>query len=132
MGTTNAAANRHSTTATSPPTARPIAPLPAGCSCFCSCHSATLGIATGRPQPSQKLFESRLLAALDLLDADELVVSEAESSKIGDRMLPPALWTRLTEAPRIELSATLADRAAYLAATYGEITADRGALDAAF
>jgi len=86
----------------------------------------------GRPQPSQKMFESRLLAALDALDPGRLVVAEAESSKIGDRMLPPALWTRLAEAPRIVLVAEPIERARYLVAAYGDIIADRAALETAF
>ena len=44
------------------------------------------------PQPSQKMFESRLLAALDAVDPNRPVIVEAESSKVGERMVPPALW----------------------------------------
>lgn len=75
----------------------------------------------GQAQPSQKLFESRLLAALSALDPARPVVVEAESSKIGDRMVPPALWQAMAAAPRIELTAGQPERAAYLAATYGEV-----------
>ena len=46
----------------------------------------------GKPQPSQKMFESRLLAAVDALDPSRQVVVEAESSKIGQIMTPPLLW----------------------------------------
>lgn len=96
-------------------------------------HRGSLfGALKGRPQPSQKLFESRLLAALDALDPGRRVVAEAESSKIGERILPPALWTRLAEAPRIELSAERADRAGYLVEAYRDIIADRPALEEAF
>ncbi|WP_293904342.1 tRNA 2-selenouridine(34) synthase MnmH [Phenylobacterium sp.] len=95
-------------------------------------HRGSLfGALAGRPQPSQKLFESRLLAALDALDPGRPVIAEAESSKIGDRMLPPALWARLAQAPCIELVAGPADRARHLVTAYAEITADRAALDAA-
>lgn len=85
----------------------------------------------GRAQPSQKLFESRLLTALDALDPGRLVVIEAESSKIGDRMIPPALWTRLDAAPCVELTAEPAARAQYLVQTYQDIVADRAALERA-
>ena len=74
-------------------------------------HRGSLFGATGRAQPSQKMFESRLLAELDALDPARPVIAEAESSKIGDRMLPPALWTRLVEAPGVELTAPLTARA---------------------
>lgn len=84
----------------------------------------------GQAQPSQKMFESRLLAALLALDPARPVVTEAESSKIGDRMVPPTLWRAMEVAPRIELTAEPAERAAYLAATYGEVVASD--LEAAF
>ena len=84
------------------------------------------------PQPSQKLFESRLLAAIDGLDPTRPVVVEAESSKIGDRMVPPALWQAMAGAPRIEVAAPREARARYLAATYREIVEDRAALEEAF
>jgi tRNA 2-selenouridine synthase len=86
----------------------------------------------GRTQPSQKLFESRLLGILDGFDPARPVVAEAESSKIGDRMIPPALWRRLAEAPHIELAAERAARARYLAQAYRDIVEDRAALEAAF
>ncbi|WP_068877880.1 MULTISPECIES: tRNA 2-selenouridine(34) synthase MnmH [unclassified Phenylobacterium] len=96
-------------------------------------HRGSLfGAIAGRDQPSQKLFESRLLGALDALDPARPVVAEAESSKIGERMIPPALWTRLAQAPRIELSADRTDRARYLVAAYGDLIADRAAMEAAF
>jgi tRNA 2-selenouridine synthase len=92
-------------------------------------HRGSLfGALAGVAQPSQKLFESRLLAALDSLDPARPVVAEAESSKIGERMLPPALWSRLAEAPRIELSAEPDARARYLVDAYADIIADREAL----
>jgi tRNA 2-selenouridine synthase len=84
-----------------------------------------------RPQPSQKLFESRLLTALDALDPERAVVIEAESSKIGDRMIPPALWTRLDTAPYVELQAEPAARAQYLVHAYQDIVMDRSALERA-
>jgi tRNA 2-selenouridine synthase len=83
----------------------------------------------GRPQPSQKMFESRLLAALEALDPARPVLVEAESSKIGERMVPPALWRLMETAPRIELAAPQAARAGYLVTAYAEITRDRAALE---
>jgi tRNA 2-selenouridine synthase len=83
----------------------------------------------GRPQPSQKMFESRLLAAIDALDPTRPVLVEAESSKIGQRMIPPALWKRMEAAPRITLSAPAEARARYSVAAYREITEDPAALD---
>ena len=84
-----------------------------------------------RAQPSQKLFESRLLSALDTLEPERLVIIEAESSKIGDRMIPPALWIRLDAAPLVELIAEPAARAQYLVQAYQDIVADRAAIERA-
>jgi len=95
-------------------------------------HRGSLfGGLAGQPQPGQKMFESRLLQALDALDPARPVVVEAESSKVGDRMIPPALWELMKVAPRIELVAPLAERARYLVAAYADIVADREALEAA-
>lgn len=96
-------------------------------------HRGSLfGALPDTPQPSQKLFESRLLAALDGFDPSRPVVAEAESSKIGERMIPPALWTRLAQAPRIEVSAEPEARARYLVTAYRDIIENREALEAAF
>jgi tRNA 2-selenouridine synthase len=82
----------------------------------------------GQPQPSQKLFESRLLAALDGLDRSRPVVVEAESSKVGQLMVPPVLWSAMDAAPRIVLSAPAAARARYLARMYADLGRDPAAL----
>jgi tRNA 2-selenouridine synthase len=84
----------------------------------------------GQPQPSQRLFESRLLAAIEALDVSRPIVVEAESSKIGERFLPTTVWKAMLAAPRITLQAPPEARASYLAQTYADIAADRGALHA--
>ena len=76
------------------------------------------------PQPSQKLFESRLASAMDALDALRPVVVEAESSRIGERFLPPALWGAMQAGRRIELSAPLEARVAALACAYDPVAKD--------
>jgi tRNA 2-selenouridine synthase len=94
-------------------------------------RGSVFGGLVGRPQPSQKLFESRLVAALDGLDLARPIVVEAEASKVGDRMTPPALWTAMTAAPRIAVSAPAEARAAYHARHYADIVADRAVFEAA-
>jgi tRNA 2-selenouridine synthase len=92
-------------------------------------HRGSLfGDLPGRPQPSQKLFESRLVSALDRLDPARPIVVEAESSKIGERMLPPLVWSAMQAAPRITLEADRAERARYLVGAYADIVADPGRL----
>ena len=84
------------------------------------------------PQPSQKMFESRLLIALEGLDPARPVVVEAESSKIGEVNLPPAIWSLMKDASRVEVVAPLAERARYLVRAYGDIVANPKALEEAF
>ena len=80
------------------------------------------------PQPSQKAFESALVRAVLALDPTRPVVIEAESSKVGERALPPPLWRAMRAAPAVEVTAPLAARAAFTARTYGAVTADRARL----
>ncbi|MGH6994007.1 MAG: tRNA 2-selenouridine(34) synthase MnmH [Caulobacteraceae bacterium] len=88
-------------------------------------HRGSLfGALPGEAQPSQKLFESRLLAALEALDPQKPVVIEAESSKVGDLMIPPALWRTMAGASAIGINAPAAERAKYLLCAYGDISAD--------
>ena len=80
----------------------------------------------GRPggQPSQKMFESRLAASLEALDPARVTFVEAESSKIGERLVPPMLWSAMGRAPRIEIRAPLKARAAFLCRAYSDLMDD--------
>lgn len=75
-------------------------------------------------QPSQKAFESRLAAELFNLDTNRPVVVEAESSKIGNLLLPPSVWSALRLASRIRIEAPVEARARYLALAYDDILSD--------
>ncbi len=75
-------------------------------------------------QPSQKSFESALARALCAMDPARPVVVEAESSKIGNLILPPSLWSALCAAPRMLISAPIEARTAYLVAAYDDILSD--------
>jgi tRNA 2-selenouridine synthase len=95
-------------------------------------HRGSLfGARPGEAQPSQKRFESRLLAALETLEPSRPIVVEAESSKIGQINLPPALWRAMALAPRIELAAPRPARIAYLVGVYGDLAAETGPMTAA-
>lgn len=69
-------------------------------------------------QPSQKWFESQLAERLNRLDPNTPTLIEAESSKIGQITIPPSLWASMKSAPRIEVTASVAARATYLAQVY--------------
>jgi tRNA 2-selenouridine synthase len=86
-------------------------------------HRGSIFGATG-PQPAQKRFESDLALAVARLDPARPVLIEAESARIGDLRLPPGLWAAMRAAPRIELAAPLAERAAHLARAYHDLVVD--------
>jgi tRNA 2-selenouridine synthase len=93
-------------------------------------HRGSLfGALPGQPQPSQKTFESRLALALGTIDPAEPVLLEAESSKIGDLMIPPAVWKAMLAAPRIELAAPGEARAKYLVEAYGDAVSEPSTLE---
>lgn len=75
-------------------------------------------------QPSQKGFETALALALSGMDPTRPVLVEAESSKIGARILPPSLWRMMKQAPRLEVTAPPEARCRYLTAAYDDILSD--------
>ncbi|AGI70129.1 tRNA 2-selenouridine synthase SelU [Octadecabacter antarcticus 307] len=81
-------------------------------------------------QPAQKGFETALARALARLDPTRPVIVEAESSKVGERVVPPTLWAAMKAASRIETDAPLDARAQYLADAYVDISADATGLTA--
>ncbi|WP_425100248.1 tRNA 2-selenouridine(34) synthase MnmH [Tropicibacter sp. S64] len=95
-----------------------------------ACHRGSLLGDMPGGQPSQKAFETALACALLDLDRGRPVVVEAESSKIGEIVLPPSLWDAMKRAPWIEVSAPVGARAAYLAQAYEDILSDAEGLRA--
>ncbi len=93
-------------------------------------RGSVFGAHPHRPQPSQKGFETALAGAFSRLDPARPVVVEGESSKVGQVQIPPALWTAMGAAPRIELSAPLGERARYLTRAYADIVSDVARLEA--
>ena len=75
-------------------------------------------------QPSQKGFETAIAMNLALADPARPVVVEAESSKVGERMVPPSVWAAMQAAPRIAIDVPVAARAEYLARAYRDVTQD--------
>ena len=87
-------------------------------------HRGSLLGAMPGGQPAQRGFETALMQALFSLDPNRPTVVEAESSKIGQINLPPQLWALMTKAPRIDLTAPIAARTAYLSVAYADILRD--------
>jgi tRNA 2-selenouridine synthase len=95
-------------------------------------HRGSLfGALAGTAQPAQKWFESSILEQVDAMDPARPLLIEAESSKVGQCLIPPTLWGAMRRAQRIELTAPLNARVSYLIQTYPEIIADRAMLEAA-
>jgi tRNA 2-selenouridine synthase len=85
---------------------------------------SVLGNLPGQPQPAQKGFETRLLAALSALDPARPVFVEAESRKIGRLQLPDALLEAIRRAPGLCVEAPLAARVDFLLRDYDYAVAD--------
>lgn len=87
-------------------------------------HRGSLFGGIGQVQPAQKMFESRIAAALGALDPDKITFVEAESSKIGARMIPPSLWAKMSGAERLLITAPLEARSHFLCRAYDDLTQD--------
>ena len=84
-------------------------------------RGSALGACRGG-QPSQKLFEGQLAQRISALDPARPVLIEAESAKVGSRILPPSLWTAMKAAPVVRLMVPIEARARYLASAYDDMT----------
>lgn len=93
-------------------------------------RGSVLGNLPERPQPSQKLFESRLLAALAKLDRARPVYVEGESRKIGQLQVPAALIETMRASDCVLLEADLATRVTLLMDEYRHFFADPALLAA--
>src|SRR5882672_1509879 len=93
-------------------------------------RGSVLGGLPGEPQPSQKWFESQLLAALEKFDRARPVFVEGESKKIGEIQVPEALMARIRASRCITLETDLPTRVTLLLDEYQHFLADRRALEA--
>jgi tRNA 2-selenouridine synthase len=84
-------------------------------------RGSLLGSEPGSPQPAQRLFESRLCAALLNFSTDRPIFIEAESNKIGQIHIPSALWASMQQASRVNLTAPIDARIAFLQRDYRHI-----------
>jgi tRNA 2-selenouridine synthase len=93
-------------------------------------RGSVLGGLPGRPQPSQKMFESLLLGELAGLAASHPVYVEGESKKIGEVQVPEALIARMRASPCVLLETDLEARVTLLMEEYRHYLADVKALQA--
>jgi tRNA 2-selenouridine synthase len=92
-------------------------------------HRGSVFGAMAKEQPPQKLFESELWLAMSRLDPSRPIVVEAESSRVGDCVVPRRLWREMLAAPRVVLTADTEKRARYLTVAYADLVADAASLN---
>ncbi|MBV5333245.1 tRNA 2-selenouridine(34) synthase MnmH, partial [bacterium] len=84
-----------------------------------ACHKGSvLGVLPDVPQPSQKMFDSRLLLDLQGFDPARPVFVEAESRKIGTNHLPEALIETMRSGQCLTVEATFPARVDFLLRDY--------------
>lgn len=92
-------------------------------------RGSVLGGLPSHPQPSQKMFETRLWSALRAFDPAQPVFIESESRKIGELRIPDPLLAAMRASECIRLEVPLAARIRLLREEYEHYERDRGALD---
>jgi tRNA 2-selenouridine synthase len=93
-------------------------------------RGSVLGGLPGQPQPSQKMFESRLLASLEAFATARAVFVEGESKKIGQLQVPDALMAAMRASACAQVEASVETRVTLLLDEYRHFLTDRAALDA--
>ncbi|MBC9071812.1 tRNA 2-selenouridine(34) synthase MnmH [Thauera sp. CAU 1555] len=93
-------------------------------------RGSVLGALPGRPQPTQKSFETGLFGVLRGLDPDRPVYVEAESRKIGSVHVPEALITKVRTSPCVTIEASRAARLDFLLRDYAWLGDDPARLQA--
>ncbi|MCU0841922.1 MAG: tRNA 2-selenouridine(34) synthase MnmH [Thiobacillaceae bacterium] len=89
---------------------------------------SVLGAYPDRPQPPQKLFESRIWHRLRRFDSRRPVFVESESKKIGNLHTPEVLLTRMRASECLDLQADLPLRVALLQEEYVHFLTDPDSL----
>ncbi len=92
-------------------------------------RGSVLGSLPERPQPSQKSFESRVLATIQQFDPALPVYVEGESRKIGQIQVPPALIETMRAAECVVIEVGTALRSALLLDEYRHFFDDPAGLE---
>lgn len=91
-------------------------------------RGSVLGGLPALPQPSQKMFESRIWHALRQFDPARVVFIESESRKIGELRVPDPLLAAMRDAECVRLDVPLAARIRLLRDEYQHLERDQSAL----
>lgn len=92
-------------------------------------RGSVLGNLPLQPQPSQKLFESRLWQTLRQFNPAQIVFVESESKKVGNVRIPEILMERIRSSPCIALQLSQENRIKLLIEDYAHLIADPGKLN---
>jgi tRNA 2-selenouridine synthase len=87
-------------------------------------RGSVLGNLPGEPQPSQKMFETRIWDKLRHFNPALPVFVESESKKVGNLRVPDAVMTRMRASPCIALSLSRPNRVRLLMEDYDHFCAD--------
>jgi len=93
-------------------------------------RGSVLGNLPHAPQPTQKMFESRIWDKLRGFDPDKPVFVESESKKVGNLLVPDAVISRMRASPCIALTLSRPNRVRLLMEDYRHFTDDPASLNA--
>jgi tRNA 2-selenouridine synthase len=93
-------------------------------------RGSVLGHLPSEPQPSQKMFESRIWQVLRKLDPARPVYVESESKKVGNLRVPEAVMESMRASSCVSLELSQPDRVALLMEDYAHFTQDPDRLNA--
>jgi tRNA 2-selenouridine synthase len=93
-------------------------------------RGSVLGSLPSEPQPSQKMFETRIWNKLRSFDPALPVFVESESKKVGNLRVPDAVMVAMRAAPCISLTLSRPDRVRLLTQDYSHFVRDPSALNA--
>ena len=92
-------------------------------------RGSVLGSLPSAPQPSQKMFESRIWHTLRGFDPARPVFVESESKKVGNLRVPDAVMVAMRASPCISLTLSRPNRVRLLTQDYGHFMADPALLN---
>lgn len=87
-------------------------------------RGSVLGKVPGEDQPSQRMFESNLLVAMQKLDFSKPIYVESEGSKIGSICVPDILHKKMSSSKCIYMNVTVEERVRFLCEDYSQFTED--------
>jgi tRNA 2-selenouridine synthase len=92
-------------------------------------RGSVLGHLPDEPQPTQKMFETRIWDKLRRFDPSRPVFVESESKKVGNLRVPDAVMERMRAAPCVALTLARPNRVRLLMEDYAHFARDPQALN---